>query len=99
MKFLSKVHSDAESIDIKHLCNHLTRLLFSLMFRSKFTKEASIKVFDHTASEAISQLARDQLIKYLLKSLVLVCDGCLFALMQAFDDEFVMLLSELYIAY
>ena len=99
MKFLSKVHSDAESIDIKHLCNHLTRLLFCLKFKSKFTEEASIKVFDHTVTEAISQLSRDQLIKHMLKSLVLVFDGCLIALIHAFDDEFVMLQSELYIAY
>ena len=99
MIFLSKVHSDAESIDVKHLCNHLTRLLFSLMFWSKLTEKAGIKVLNHTISEALSQLARDQLIKQMLESFMLFCDGCLVALMQAFDDEFIVLTSELYLTY
>ena len=99
MKFLSKLHSDAESIDVEHLCNRLTCHLFSLMFWSKFTEKAGIKVFDHTITEALSQLARDQLIKQMLKSFMLFCDGCLVALMQAFDDEFIVLISELYLTY
>ena len=99
MIFFSKVHSDAESIDVEHLSYHLTRLLFSLMFWSKLTEKAGIKVLNHTISEALSQLARNQLIKQVLKSFVLVFDGCLIALMETFDDEFVVLPSELYLAY
>ena len=99
MIFLSKVHSNTESIDVKHLSNHLTRLLFSFMFWSKLTEKAGIKVLDHTISKALSQLARDQLIKQMLKSFVLVCDGCLVAIMETLDDEFVVLPSKLYPAY